>query len=384
MADYLYSTELLQKYLRAGYKLEAENAEVAVLVRNRKIGVFWNLVLTFLSGGAWAIVWLIRILTRRSVVSLYKDSNLMPEKRVNPLNLASRNALVKFQNLSTKRKTLTVIFATAAVMAIGIAGISAGQITTQGVKNGAYNSWAKKLESQLAPSECAALSSSIENGKTISKAKTLLSKANSAAKKLSIWTAETYVSKNSWVNEATHLLNDYDTELANTVSVVLDPRVRALKDSDAANGYDTSKELWLNAFLDFAITNCKLSPLNDKSEATIRDVQSDASSIQVLAASKPWYPKGFEELPNYPGFAYKNTPTGCTYSFGNCAKFKIVSEMGCPTSLYVETNSLSNSEVVDWSNDTVPGLEPGQVALMETTFTSDLGNKWEFASIHCY
>jgi hypothetical protein len=150
---------------------------------------------------------------------------------------------------------------------------------------------------------------------------------------------------------------------------------------------DVSGEFSDNSFENFSkhvLKSCGLEDAIKENGEIIRAFDKSNASIVSLAQQKPWYPKGFVEVSGYPGFAYKNSPRSCSYSFGgSCAIFEIVSKTGCPSNLYVQTNLLSGGTVVDWSNDTAI-VRAGQIALMETTFTRGYGATWEFAEISCY
>ncbi|WP_143320104.1 hypothetical protein [Cellulomonas iranensis] len=49
-----------------GYAVESRTESQAVLVRKRRIGLFWNVVLSFITVGFWLIVIAYRLINRKS------------------------------------------------------------------------------------------------------------------------------------------------------------------------------------------------------------------------------------------------------------------------------------------------------------------------------
>lgn len=56
------------RQLGKGWMLQSRTESQAVLVRTKKMGLFWNVVLTILTGGIWLIVIVIRMFNRKSKV----------------------------------------------------------------------------------------------------------------------------------------------------------------------------------------------------------------------------------------------------------------------------------------------------------------------------
>lgn len=50
------------RLVNQGWAAESVAGTQAVLFRGRRIGWFWNLLLTLVTSGLWAIVWVIRVL----------------------------------------------------------------------------------------------------------------------------------------------------------------------------------------------------------------------------------------------------------------------------------------------------------------------------------
>lgn len=381
MPNAQFSNESVSRYLKSGYTIQAENDEVVILVKRRKVGIFWNLVLTLLTGGFWLLVWIPRLIFRSSVVRLYKSE--IPTKQTGLLLDMAEKVAAKFKGSSPEGK----LIAAGALVALLAISLISGNMSPDSEANlaekNAYTTHQDQLETGIEPSYCNDLKATIEGGAAVTFASKNLALATRSAKTLTVWNAGAYLLNSDWVSSAGKLLSDFEAEQEATTNRLLTTRVKALNDTSAVAGLKELDGIWGDRFRQFAVIDCGLAETVSSAEKQIYAVATAARAIQVKADSKPWYPKGFEET-GFPGFAYKNISNqGCSYSFGSCAKFKIVSNTDCPSNLYVQTNHLVNGEVDDWSNDTATVMA-GQVAVMETTFNSDNAGAWQFAKINCY
>jgi hypothetical protein len=383
MANASYSSETVANYLKSGYTIESENEDVAILVKRRKVGVFWNLVLSVITGGFWLLIWMLRIIFKNSVVKLYKGE--IPEKNPGVVSKLSDLGADKFQNLTARGK---LIAGGAVVLIIAIFLISSSVAKTNSeaeAKNALYGTHQATLETKVDSASCDALQNVLETGSSVNFTKKYLGKVAKIAKSLTPWTAGAYLAKSDWIVPAETLMLEFENEQEVITNKILKNRLNELDDKSAAIGISQLNDSWGDSFRLFVVDNCKLGDIAAESKGSIVEVATAASVIQAKASSKPWYPKGFEEVSGFPGFAYLNISNqGCSYSFGTCAKFKIVSQTGCPDSLYVETNAESNGEVLDWSNDTARGLRANQIAVMETNFSTDRAGSWGIVKISCY
>jgi hypothetical protein len=57
--------EAVAHWARNGWSVSSVSGATAVLQRKKRIGWFWNLVLTLLTGGLWLIVVVIRVVNRK-------------------------------------------------------------------------------------------------------------------------------------------------------------------------------------------------------------------------------------------------------------------------------------------------------------------------------
>lgn len=53
------------RYANQGWEVSSVSAGQGVLQRKKRIGWFWNLILTILTGGLWLIVIIIRVVNRK-------------------------------------------------------------------------------------------------------------------------------------------------------------------------------------------------------------------------------------------------------------------------------------------------------------------------------
>lgn len=58
------------KHARGGWNVQSNSAGQAVLSKNKRIGWFWNVVLTVITGGLWLIVVIVRVVNRKKNVKV--------------------------------------------------------------------------------------------------------------------------------------------------------------------------------------------------------------------------------------------------------------------------------------------------------------------------
>jgi hypothetical protein len=57
--------EAVARWARDGWSVSSVSGATAVLQRKKRIGWFWNLVLTVITGGLWLIVVVVRVVNRK-------------------------------------------------------------------------------------------------------------------------------------------------------------------------------------------------------------------------------------------------------------------------------------------------------------------------------
>jgi len=249
-----------------------------------------------------------------------------------------------------------------------------------------YGSIKSEIEAvPVAAASCESAAKLVENEPFYTFALEKLDKSQKAADRLTIWNADKYLTKNSWIRSSS--FPEGEIPYGKFLREISDPVFRAtLASVNSSFLDDVGEETAENSYSNFSlylIESCGLKDVIEENRKLVWAFDSANAKIINLSQQKPWYPKGFSEIPNFPGFAYENISNqGCTFSFGSCAKFKIVSQTDCSQNLYVQTNLLSGGAVVDWSNDTAI-VRAGQVAIMETSFSGS-GSTWEIVEISCY
>lgn len=72
--------QAVAKYVSQGWAVESRTETQAVLTKKSRIGFFWNVVLSILTGGLWLIVVLYKLInrkTRRKVLTVDPAGNLI-------------------------------------------------------------------------------------------------------------------------------------------------------------------------------------------------------------------------------------------------------------------------------------------------------------------
>lgn len=302
------------------------------------------------------------------------------QKALGLLKTAGKSVWDAFLSASTKRK-IAIIAVVFVIVGVTVDMYDKPEVAAPVLK---YVNFSPSLEATpIDQSSCDVLRKDLSASASLKLAAKNFAAAKRASEKLTVWNAAEFAKKTSWMRLTPTLLEDHTSLVGKTSDSILAQRVSALKQPEATDLFGSQTDVWYTAFAMFTVSSCELEDVYNVSTEKVRSYLGFKASIQTLASNRPWYPEGYKDT-GFSGFAYKNISNqGCSYSFGSCAKFKIVSQSDCPNNLYVKTNSLDNGAVVDWSNDTAV-VRAGQVAVMETTFTSEAGNQWEFVEIKCY
>jgi hypothetical protein len=192
------------------------------------------------------------------------------------------------------------------------------------------------------------------------------------------WASIAWKEKNpSWFSGESYS-DQVDTNIRVTIASNTERLVKPLLTDEEFQGYERSREKWTWHMFQPVVYACGLT----KTVETLSAYDSKLKTIASQADNIPWYPKGFSDIPGYPGFALGKAKGSCSYSFGSCAIFNLVSQTACPTSLYVEANGLNGDVVTSWGNDTAR-VAAGQVSRIEISFSEDV-DTWELTAINCY
>ena len=118
-------------------------------------------------------------------------------------------------------------------------------------------------------------------------------------------------------------------------------------------------------------------------QTTLSSYDSERSTVRELAASVPWYPNGYNQYYEDSNLAWKWYRTSCNLG-DSCWHMKVIAEAGCYNGLYGEINILDGSGgIIDYSNDTVPRLGGGQVAVLEFSTYDSNASTGQLARLSC-
>ena len=193
------------------------------------------------------------------------------------------------------------------------------------------------------------------------------------------WDMKDFKQKNnSWFYRA----SSYDA-LQSKISASIDASAPGLferfSDGKYSGAYTKNILTWNSDLFYIATSDC-----NFKNELdALLNYDNALSEAKNVLANAPWYPRGFSEFSDYPGIAYKPYRNYyCSYSFGTCARFQVISNSSCQSNLYIQANLLVGGTVVDWGNDSL-SLGAYQIGEVEITFTEDYSGTYEITAINC-
>jgi hypothetical protein len=136
-----------------------------------------------------------------------------------------------------------------------------------------------------------------------------------------------------------------------------------------------------------ALFVCRLGRDYRRISARLGDLDSRRETLSALAASKPWYPRGWNEYFNDERLAWRwqaNPACASDYFATACWGIDVMSEDGCGY-IYVEVTILDRAgQAIDFSNDSLNGIEPYQVAKMTFESFEETAQRARLAEIDCY
>ena len=110
------------------------------------------------------------------------------------------------------------------------------------------------------------------------------------------------------------------------------------------------------------LTGCSSS---DESSSSQLDSSSSSQSSNSQVVQEPdtsWIPEGFNSWDENIAWRWVDRSSDCS----DCTYWhiQVISNFGCPNGVYAEINIEKNSEVVDWTNDTIAYLGPAQKGVL--------------------
>jgi hypothetical protein len=130
----------------------------------------------------------------------------------------------------------------------------------------------------------------------------------------------------------------------------------------------------LRQFTKDALSACGLRTQYASTRASLIDLKARGNEISDLAASKPWYPAGYYESPTNPDLAWQWTNASCGSDLEGsyCWQISIVTNAEC-SDTYGELSISQGNTVLDYTNDTLGALSPGQTGVLNFEWYGDNG-----------
>ena len=127
---------------------------------------------------------------------------------------------------------------------------------------------------------------------------------------------------------------------------------------------------------------------SDSSQPTATPEASEfAESSPTPEVEVNWAPKSYTQFDE--SIAYKYTTNKGSSPCQNCnfVKMRIIANVGCPDGVYAELNFKNSSgTVLDWTNDSIPYLGPGEKAILtfeNYPFDSNI-TQGQLTTLRCY
>jgi hypothetical protein len=187
---------------------------------------------------------------------------------------------------------------------------------------------------------------------------------------------------------ASDFVDEYDWEDVDHDSV-LRTEIRGVTDPVLAGALkpQVASEAQFAGFLDSVVEGCDLKPNFEQLIASSQSLDNWLSTVRTRARNLPWYPRDFETWYDDSNLAWRWAERGeFNCSYGNrCQAIFVVSKDGCASGLYAKINILDSSKVVvDYSNDLLSGIRPGDVAKMQFEFFTSGSVSTRLEELSCY
>ncbi len=122
------------------------------------------------------------------------------------------------------------------------------------------------------------------------------------------------------------------------------------------------KKIIAMVFVSLALlTSCSSTSSTSDSLASSIETEAEADTSD-FGVDTSWTPAGFNEYDENVAWRWVERESDCS----DCIYWhiQIVTNMGCPNGVYSSINISENDDVVDWTNDSIPYLGPGQKAIL--------------------
>ncbi|NBQ97719.1 MAG: hypothetical protein EBT26_03385 [Microbacteriaceae bacterium] len=211
------------------------------------------------------------------------------------------------------------------------------------------------------------------------------------------WNAKRFLDKTTWAFNSLHSNVKVPTidssEVEEVAAAYLDPILTKIAlrfvDPDGKTIKTEDIDAFVNSYHAQAIKllNKKFCKVNFSRNSTYNSLVDRFNmlleSVNDLASSAPWYPEGYKESPDDSNMAWK-WARGISCSYGDsCWHVKVISAVTC-TDVYAEINIMDSSgSIIDWTNDTLGYLAPGNVGTLEFRTYNDYAQTGSLTKLHC-
>lgn len=222
------------------------------------------------------------------------------------------------------------------------------------------------------PGQCDSLEEVVDRWDTT--AKEALASSKKATK--DAWAAASYAAENAWVDTSP------DTEFEAEIAAIIDP---ALDSLTGGRGDLVQNQ---SVYVTDVMRECQIVAKYGAADRKVSDMASRGRVIAADAATKPWYPKGYNEYLLDDTIAWKWLKTSqfdCDYYYATCWGMSIVAKDGCPTGLYAEIDIKDSSgQKVSYSNDLSNYAGPGEKVKFVFNDFTDGRLTGSLNKINCY
>jgi hypothetical protein len=147
----------------------------------------------------------------------------------------------------------------------------------------------------------------------------------------------------------------------------------------------TLQKVWLKQFATDSKNRCDFVADEEYVIQKLSSYDSAIASGIIKAERAPWYPNGYFEIEEGLAGKWTNEYVDCY----ECSYWTmdVISENGCPGGVYVELSILRGGAAVDWTNDSLSSLSPGQKGKLEfRAYLSGSGSSYtgRIAESSCY
>jgi hypothetical protein len=118
-----------------------------------------------------------------------------------------------------------------------------------------------------------------------------------------------------------------------------------------------------------------------EADAEAAAFQAELDAYQAAVKDNSWVPSGYTKFTENPFLAYKAISySNC--SGGSCFPFQVVSSKYC-SKIYIQSNIVRGTTILDWTNDTAYNVSPGQAVKMKMTSYEDLPWTIDWSEVRC-